>query len=204
MAALAVVLAACGGGPPVGSPSPSTSASAGTSPAPTTSIAPQARLTSALDAFADGYRFESIITVGSVVATHATGRRVGGNAEFIVESAGTQITYRVVGAMTWVQRPGAAWVVVDGPAASADPLAALRSPTTLDLDPSAAGGGALVATYPAKALGLPGTDASTVSIAVGSDGSLIATYELTTSAGPATSKTTFQALTDTSPITPPK
>jgi hypothetical protein len=161
------------------------------------------QLVAAFDAFADGYRFVAEVTVGDSVATHADGRRVGGNAEFTVKATGSSVTYRTVGANAWVLRPGTDWVAIDGSKTDPDPLAALRAPASVQAGPPVAGAASLVATYPAAALGMKGTDELSVSIVIHEDGMVEAAYTVDTSAGPATSRTTFSALTDTTAIVAP-
>lgn len=52
--------------------------------------------------------------------------------------------------------------------------------------------GQLVATYPAAALGLPGADPISVTFSIGADGTITARYDATTDAGVATSETTLK------------
>jgi len=199
------VLAGCGGAGegPVAAAAASAPAAGVASPAASPSISLDTRLVAAFDGFTDGYRFDAEVKVGDKVATRAEGRRVAGNAEFVVGSGGSKVTYRTVGADTWVLRDGADWVAVDGSKTEADPLAALSAPTRVEAGPAVDGATSLVATYPVGALGLDGTGDASVAIVIGSDGSVEATYQLDTAVGPAISRTTFRPATDTTPITPP-
>ena len=116
---------------------------------------------------------------------------------------GSKVTYRTIGTSAWVKREGAGWVAVDGSKTDADPLAALRAPTSVQEGESVDGAVSLVATYPPKALGLTGDADLPVAIVIHDDGTVEATYALDTAAGPATSTTTFSPLTDTTPIAAP-
>ena len=201
--ALTAALAACGGsGVASVAPSGGIGSTGAGSPTAGQPVDPSAALDAAFAAFEGGYQFEAEVTVGQATATHAAGRRVGANAEFEVTSDGSTVTYRTVGSDAWVKRAGADWVAVDGSKTAADPLAALRTPLHVEAGPTVTGGTSLVATYPASALGLTGAD-RTVTVLVGDDGSVEATYQLTTAAGPAVSHTTFKPMTDTTPIVPP-
>jgi len=162
-----------------------------------------AALDEALGAFADGYSFVSEISVDGKVATLARGRRVGDGAEFTVAATGSTVTYRTVGTDAWVKRDGVDWTSVDGAKTDADPLAALRAPTVVKEGQPVQGAVSLVATYPATALGLTGDRDLPVAIVIHDDGTVEATYVLDTTAGPATSHTTFSPVTDTTPIVAP-
>lgn len=164
---------------------------------------PEVALGQALSAFEDGYAFVAEVTVGDTVATRAEGRRVGNDAEFTVEASGSKVTYRTIGTNAWVQRAGAGWTAVDGSKTDADPLAALQAPTSIKDGQPVDEGVSLVATYPPKALGLTGATDLPVTIVIRADRTVEATYALDTAAGPATSKTTFSPLTDTTPIAAP-
>ena len=208
---LALILSGCGGTASTGAPDGSGAAGGSASPSePAEAVGSiavgtpsSAALDEALGAFADSYSFVAEITVGGEVATVAGGRRVGDGAEFTVAATGTRVTYRTIGTDAWVKREGADWTAVDGTKTDADPLAALRTPTSVEEGRPVEGAVSLVATYPATALGLTGDGDLPVAIVIHDDGTVEATYALDTAAGPATSHTTFSPVTDPTPIVAP-
>lgn len=205
--ALTVVLAACGSSattaPSAGAAGAASDAPPASAPASPTTTAPADRLAAAFAALGGGYTFDTTITVGSTVATKATGRSIGGGSEFVLESGGQSVTYRSVPPQAWVLKSGSDWVLVADTGPTADPLGQLAKPqgTTVTSDDP----GALVvdATYPASALGLPGTDTVHVTLAVGADGSITATYSTQVSGGAATSTTVLRPSPGQQPIVAP-
>jgi hypothetical protein len=205
--ALTVVLAACGSS---ATAMPSVSAADAASDAPPasasyapTTTAPADRVAAAFAALGAGYTFETSVTVGSTVATRATGRSVGGASEFVLESGGQSVTYRSVPPHAWVLKPGSDWVLVADTGSTVDPLGQLakpRSTTVTSDDPTSL---VLEATYPASALGLSGTDTVHVTLAVGADGSITATYSTQVSGGAATSTTVLKPSAGLQPIVAP-
>jgi hypothetical protein len=199
---LALALAACqpGGPTPAGGssnkgPSPSAAGSPATAPAD--------RLAAAMDGLAVGYTFDTTVSVAGQVATHAFGRAAGGASDFVVESNGAQITYRTIPPRSWVKQAGKAWVAVGSGVPEGDPLAALSTPSSLTVtgdDPNAL---ELRADYPPAALGLTGTKPVEVTLTLGSDGSVRATYAVPLGAGSATSATTLTPASGQEPIVAP-
>lgn len=192
---LALLLAGCDSfmppSPSGANVSPTASTSDAASPG-SASVAPSERLSRALAGLADGYEFDTTITVGGQIATRAHGRWIGGNSEFAVETNGLSITYRTVPPRSWVLQPGAtAWVEVDAAVPGGDPLTALLKPTDTKVTSSSGGKTVIDATYPAAALGLSETGGVKVAIAIAGDGSLTADYTTDTAAGTATSHTTL-------------
>jgi hypothetical protein len=199
---LALTASACQPGGPTPSGGGST-----TGPNPAAAGSPAAaaadRLAAAIAGLAAGYTFDTTVSVGGQVATHAFGRAAGGASDFVVESNGAKITYRTIPPRSWVKQAGKAWVAVDSGVPDGDPLAALSTPSSLTVtgdDPNAL---ELRADYPPAALGLTGTKPVEVTLTLGSDGSVRATYAVPLGAGSATSATTLTPAPGQEPVVAP-
>ncbi|GIW20953.1 MAG: hypothetical protein KatS3mg065_1249 [Chloroflexota bacterium] len=210
----AVALAGCGGGggggPSVSStalPSPPTAGagSFGSSPRPSppasASLAPEAILGSVLDRLATtGYAVEATVVVGDVVATRATGRGVGTAVELTIEAGDTAVTYRQIGARTWVRDAGG-WRELEQPAGSIDPLAQLRRPVAVEVG-AVGGETVLAARYPGTELGLD-VEVVPVEIRIAADGTVLVRYATTVGGRAASSETRFTPAPNQAPIVPP-
>ena len=214
----AVLLVGCGStASPAG---PGTTASGAPTGSGTAAGSPDpavARLAAAVQALEAGYDFDATVTLNGVTATEAKGRWIGGASQFVLTSSGRSVTYRSVPPNAWVQQGDGSWVATQGPLPAGDPLAAFAAPLTVlsvslpsasapAASPSSTAGPAeadLTATYAPSVLGLSGSSPVAVTIHLGGDGSMAVTYATTTSAGPATSTTTFSPTTDTTPILAP-
>lgn len=207
---VAAVAAAGCGGPAVGSPADSTG-SASRAPADTSTggssgglaVDGTAQLTAAFKAMAAGYRFDTTVTIASQVATHAAGRWLGGRSEFVVESGGTSLTYRSIPPRSWVLQDGGGWVELADKASSGDPLEPLSHPSAVTVVSTDADTLVLQATYPAKTLGISGSDSVPVQISISTDGRTTATYTVRTTAGAAMTVTVLVAGKGLAPITVP-
>ena len=210
---VAAVAAAGCGGPATGSPAGLTGSAsdAGASPADSNPGGSPAgslidggpRLTAAFKALAAGYRFDTTVTIADQVATHAAGRWLGGRSEFVVESAGTSLTYRSIPPRSWVLQDGGDWVELADKAPSGDPLEPLRHPSAVSVASTDAGTTLLLATYPAKTLGVGGSAPVAVRISISTDGRTTATYTVDTTVGAATTVTVLVAGKGLAPITVP-
>ena len=191
---LAVILAGCGPllPPATGSSTPSDQASQ----------APVLQLTDALGGLRAGYTFDTTLRIGDKDAAHVTGRWYGGSSEIAITSGGATVTYRIVPPGAWIQDDAGVWVEAEAPATSGDPLSLLLAPTSV-ATASVGSGGQLVATYPATALGLPGTEPVSVTFSIGDDGTVTARYETATDAGLGVSETTLRPAPAQDPILAP-
>jgi len=189
---LVALLAAC-------QPTPS-----GTSvPASPSSTSPaQGRLTTALQALVPGYTFEANVTLAGSVATRATGRWVNGAGEFVIAAQNAELTYRTVPPQAWVRDDQSGWIELDSGSPLGNPIDALLKPTTLETVGEQGGMLNLRGTYPAAALGLSG-DPVTVDLALGADGSVVASYRTPTPAGEAVSETRMTPASNLEPVTAP-
>ncbi len=152
---------------------------------------------------ANGYTYDTTVTVAGKVASHARGRWVGGAGEFVLESGGQSVTYRAIPPRAWVQKSGAAWVEVTSQQPTGNPLDALATPAATQVVSDASGVLVMDATYPASALGLSGTKAVTVRTTLAADGSVTATYTTDTAAGKAASTTILVPASGLKPIVAP-
>lgn len=188
-----VILAGCG---PVLPPATGLS-----TPSNLASPAPALQLTDALGKLRAGYTFETTLRVGDKDAANVIGRWYGGSSEIAITSGGATVTYRIVPPGAWIQDDTGVWAEAEAPTTTADPLSILLAPGSV-----AAGAGStgqLVATYPAAALGLPGTEPVSVAFSIGVDGTIIARYETRTDVGVGTSETTLKPAPAQDPIVAP-
>lgn len=163
-----------------------------------------ATLQAAFDQLAPGYHFVTTATVNGAVAITAQGDRVVDGTRMSVASNGATVDYVVTPGGTWVNKDGT-WSEITDETAPADPIAALRAPTSVAVTSYGAGvPTVLTASYPSAALSLPGDAA--VSVVFTINGAVLATlgYSTTTDGGAADVHTDITALVDTSPVTLPK
>ena len=196
------MVAACG---PAGQ-GPTTGPTAGatsTGVSPSSSVAAGARLAAALGTLEAGYTFDTTLSVGSVVAAHVTGRRLGTSSELAIESGGATVRYRIIPPTAWLQNDGGDWAVATDPGSSADPLAPLLAPTSVRATTTAGGPDQLEATYPPAALGLQGTDPVTVTVSIAADGTVTVRFQTTVANQAGTSETVFHAAPVQDPIVAP-
>lgn len=192
---LATILAGCGPllPPATGSPNPGGGVASQT---------PAVQLTDALGKLRAGYTFETTLRVGDKEAAQVIGRWSAGSSEIAITSGGATVTYRIVPPGAWIQDDAGVWAEAEAPTTTGDPVSILLAPTSVT---NAAGGdsGQLIATYPATALGLAGTDPISVTFSVGADGTINARYDTTTDVGVATSETTLKPEPAQEPILAP-
>lgn len=188
--ALLLGLAACQGS--AGSQAPTNGGGQASTPGGASTLAPAARLDSALSTMANGYSFESTVTAGGKFATRATGTWIGGTSEFVVTAKGASVTYRTVPPRSWVLEKGKTWVELDATMPGGDPLDALKQPTSAVDGPTVAGQDSIRASYPAAALGLASPATVVVDIAIGGDGTVTARYASGSGSASATSETVLK------------
>ncbi len=197
-----MLLAGCGPFLPPSTDGPAPSAAA-TQPAPTFVGTPSERLTRALTALKGGYTFETTLTVAGKDAAHVAGRWFGNNSELSITSGGATVTYRILPPTAWIEDDTGVWAEADASSAPTDPLTVLLAPIDVAAGSGSAGVDTLVATYPAKAFGLAGPDALSVTISIAPDGSIGTHYEATSDAGLGTSETTLIPAPSQDPILAP-
>jgi hypothetical protein len=187
---LVAVLAACQPATPAASTAPG-----GTFPA-------LDRLTTTLQRLIPGYTFDATVTIGGIVATHASGRWVSGNGEFLIEAQGGQLLYRTIPPRAWVHADDSGWMELDSGSPLGNPIDALNKPLTLEIVGGQGGGLDVRATYPAAAFGLSG-DPITVDFELRADGSVLATYRAETPGGTAVSETRMTPASHLEPVAAP-
>ncbi len=207
---LSGILGACSGPTTPSTPfrTPSVPPSAPTAPAtpaflPSAGASAASRLGAALTRLAPGYRFDTTVRVGDVVATTVTGRVRDGASEVEATAGGTTEAYLSVPPRAWARRSGGAWEALDTGAPASNHLEALWSPEAIEVAGDDGTILRLVATYPAAALGITGTDPVSVTLLIAGNGTLTATFTAATSGGEATSETTFRPDPDGAPIVAP-
>jgi hypothetical protein len=193
---LSLALAACGSAatpdPSGAAGTPSVAPSVGAASATPVSTTAADRLAAAFAGLAGGYTFDTTISVAGKVATHVSGRSVGGASEFVLESGGQSVTYRSVPPQAWVQKSGSGWVLVANTSPGADPLGQLTKPQATSVTSNDAATLVVDATYPPAALGLSGSDPVRVTLTVASDRTITATYDTQVTGGTATSTTVLK------------
>lgn len=148
--------------PPVSDPGPRATPTS----EPEVSPSAPAALAAAVAALGSAYTFESEIIVNGTRASLATGRRVDGAVEVVLQQKGTNLVYRSFGGERWLQLPDGTWERLQDDTTPLDPLAPLLSPTDLDTVGQDGEELTLRGTYAAAALSLPGSGDVTVDLAV--------------------------------------
>lgn len=192
--------------PPPTTPAPTAAAptAAVTTPAPpppSTIALPDGPtvLQQSLDALAPGYHFVINATVNGAVALSTEGDQIGLASRQRVTSQGVTVDYIVLPEGTWKGENGV-WEELEEPAPAVDPLAPLRTPTSVTVAGHSPELTTLVATYPAAAFGVPG---DAISVTMELTGTALRSFTYTTPDGTGVSRTDIGPLTDATPITSP-
>jgi hypothetical protein len=169
-------------------------------PSSTTTVAPVAApdVNALLAPWSSGYGFTTTVTINGQVTVNAVGRHLGDGTALTVTGGGVPVDQIVVPTGTWAKSTDGTWAQVADPTASADPLAALHTPSSA----VAAADGTVQATYPAEAFGLPPGSLPVV-FTIAGDRIESVRFDTTVSGQPANVVTVFAALTDSTPITAP-
>ncbi len=169
---------------------------------PSSTLAAQDPLTTALQALLPGYTFEATVYLEGNVATRASGRWLNGAGEFVVEAQGGALIYRTVPPQAWVHDDDSGWVELDSGSPLGNPIDALLKPTSLATVGERDGAVDLQATYPAAEFGLSG-EPVTVDLTLGESGSVTATYRVATPTGEAISETQMTPAANLEPVSAP-
>lgn len=164
---------------------------------------PKVALTTALDALAPGYQFDSNASLGDSTPLSISGRVIGSGSDLAVTNGGVTVEYVQVPPQAWARDQKGDWVELTSDVPVSSPLEALKQPTKVDNAADSAAGRHLQATYPASALGGVGEDPVAVDIVIGADGSVTASYPATVGAQQATITSILRPAADTTPITAP-
>ncbi len=211
--ALSLVVAACSSSTdgaassttaaPVASSTATTSTTAPNAPTPAPpTLDPATVLAEALAAYAGGYEFSGTATVNEQEASIVSGRWIDGASQLLIRSGSGEVEYLITPEGQWARLPEGEWEELEGPPPTDNPLAALGTPTSLEVLSAAENTVRLRGVYSAEALGLTG-DPIEVQLVV-TDGSLVeASYTVNVDGNSGTSVTTFSNPTDTTPITVP-
>ena len=169
---------------------------------PTAPIDGQKLLANALASFASGYDFIGTVTINSEQATVIAGRWFDGSSQVSIRSGSGEVEYITTADGQWARLPGSEWEELDGLPQSENPLAALSSPTSLEVSSSNTNTVRLSASYPAAELGLVGDPIDVILVI--EDGLLVrASYDIEIDGNTGGSVTEFAKLGDTTPIVNP-
>lgn len=170
---------------------------------PVVAIDAIALLQTAMDTAAPGYHYHSTVTVGGTTVLEADGDRIGDGTRVGVVRDGVTVQYIITPSGTWVQLDGGEWDLLDTPAATADPINALRSPvaaTVASVDGTAVH---LSVSVPAASLGLVGDATAVLAVVVDSGNLTGVVYSTTVDGQPATVETTVGPVIDGTPVVAP-
>ncbi len=172
-------------------------------PSVTVPIDAGAMLQASLDSLAGGYHFRTSVAVGGAEVLVAEGDRVGDGTRLTIWSNGTSVAYLITPAGSWVFPEGGEWEALDSPPATTDPLMALRTPSAV-LGTSTDGIAAtIVATVAANTLGVPSDGTADVRVTVNGPVLSEIAYEASVDGQIASVRSTFGAIVDPAPVTPP-
>jgi hypothetical protein len=163
-------------------------------------VAPATYLATALAPLRAASAFETRVDLGGATVVSVKGRTVGDASRLTVVNDGKAVEYIEVPPKAWAREPKGKWVLVAAEQAPASPLDALAKPLDVIADADHPGPGALVATYPAAALGLEGAPL-TVQITIA--GRTVTFRYTATTEGHETSSTTTIGPGSAEPITAP-
>lgn len=172
-------------------------------PPATVAIDAPAMLQQALDAVAAGYHFRTAVTVDGTEVLTAEGERVGDGTRLTIAASGSNVSYVITPAGSWVLPEGGEWEALDSAPATTDPLLALRSPTAVVGTSTDGVAASLVATVSAASLGVPSDGAADVRVNV-TGGTLVdVSYEASVDGRTAVVQSVFSAVQDPTPVTAP-
>jgi hypothetical protein len=176
-------------------------------PAPEATVTPPvdgaALLATSFAGLAAGYHFTTTVTVGDAVSVVADGDRVGADTRLTITSNGGTVSYLIMQAGSWASTAGGAWEQMDTPPASADPIDALRTPTSVTVTSTDAASTHLSVAVPAASLGVAGAADATLDVAIAGTILQEIVYQTTVNGQPAEVQAVIGPLTDTTPITAP-
>ncbi|MEK7424750.1 MAG: hypothetical protein AAB131_13040 [Actinomycetota bacterium] len=191
-------------------PAASTAASPAAADPSVTAVAPPAvtvdgpaLLQQALDSIAGGYHFDTNVTINGVEVLVAAGDRVGDGTRLTIWANGTSVAYVVTPTASWVFPEGGEWEALDDPPSTTDPLAALRTPTSITPLAGDATSATLELTVSAASLGIPGEGDATVNVVLNAGTVAEITYNSAVDGQPAVVRSVFGTVLDATPVVPP-
>jgi hypothetical protein len=181
----------------------STASTAGAETATSAPIDGAALLNAALDSIAAGYHFTNTVSVDGAVVLTADGDRVGDGTRVGVVRDNVAVQYIITPEGTWVQPEGGDWEQLDTPAATTDPIGALRTPTSVTVTGVNGTSTTLDVTVPATSLGIAGEGSVVVSPVIDQGTIKAIVYNTTVDGRPATVQAVIGAVVDSTPVVPP-
>ncbi len=169
------------------------------SSAPAASATETVDLAAMLSPYADAYGFDTRVTVGNKLVSEVLGRRIGSSTAMSITTNGVTAQQIITANGSWAREQGqAGWTAIAPPAATIDPMAALRTPKTAKIERDQS----ISAVYDASAFGLPAGD---LPVRIYGQGGRLQRlhYETTASGQTAAVDTNFSVLTDLTPIIAP-
>jgi hypothetical protein len=186
---------------------PTTTPPTPAAPAPTTAAPaapdPKATLQQALAALTNTYHFASTVTLDGTVALVADGDRVGDGSRMTLSSNDGNVAYLITPDGSWVMPDGGDWQPIDADPANTDPIAALRTPASVQLTSNDGTTAHLAVAVPPAALGIPGDAPVQLDVAITANALASVSYATTVASKPATVTATFGPAQDATPVTAP-
>lgn len=174
------------------------------STAPVAAVDGAALLRQALEAIAGGYHFTTTVTVDGVTALVADGDHVAGSTRLTITGDAGTIAYVVTPDGAWVlPDEEGEWEAVEAPAAAVDPIAALWSPTSVDVQGTDGAQTVLGASVPSPALGIASEAPAALQLVLHGTELRDVTYLSSLDGLPASVQATITPLVDTSPVIAP-
>jgi hypothetical protein len=186
-----------------------TSTAAATAPStvpPTTivtAIDPTALLQQAMAGLASGYHFQSLVLVNGAQTLLADGDRIGADSRLNLASNGVVVSYIVTASGSYALPEGGEWELLDVPPASADPIAALASPTAVGVVSDDGTSVRLRVTVPALSLGVGATGTADVEVVITNGALAQVDYSAPIDGGVAVVATAIGPVVDATPIVAP-
>ncbi len=184
---------------PVPAPAPAETA------APVQTIDGAAALTGALDVMAFGYHFSTTVTVDGAVVVTAEGDHLADGTRLTLTGPAGALSYVITTTGSWVLPENGEWAELADAPTSADPLAALRTPTSVVVDSYDGTVAAMTVNVPAVALGISGDPATMAAVQVRLDGPTLTqvSYSSAVDGRPAVVTGSIGQVVDPSPVVAP-
>lgn len=188
--------------PTAGQPT-STPATAETTVAPAPTIAPLTRLQQAVDAIAASHHFQAVVTVNGAESMVADGDQVGAASRTSLQLPGGTVAYITTADGSWAQPEGGDWALLTVPPATTDPIAALKSPTSVTVTSDDGTTAVLAVSVNARSLGISVDGDVPVTVTITGGAITQIAYTAPVQGGTAEVVTTIGPVVDMTPIVAP-
>lgn len=186
-----------------------TGASGTTAPATGSTVAatvpadPTAALQQGVTLLDAGYHFTATVTINGAVTLSAEGDRVGATSRLSVTSSGATVDYVITGDANYAKPADGDWQQLETAPATADPIAALRSPVSVTADIADDGSVVLTVTVTAASVGIQADGNVVLLVTLTGEAITRLSYDATVQGGTANVTNVITPLVDTTPITAP-